>query len=129
MGRFKKFNSVEEMDTKINEYFQYCDEFLYTDRSGKIIKKPYTVSGLCVYLDICRETLNDYSKNPVFSDTIKKARLKIESFLEENSLNGSLNSAVSIFNLKNNFGWTDKTQVDNNVDATIKVKWDDNDSI
>ena len=28
------------------------------------------------------------------------------------SLNGLLNPTVSIFNLKNNFGWKDKTEVD-----------------
>jgi len=43
---------------------------------------------------------------------IKKAKNKIENWLEEHSLSGDTNPAVSIFNLKNNFKWTDKTETD-----------------
>lgn len=119
-GRPPKFKTVEELEEKIEEYFNYCDETIIdnkviTNAISVPITKPYTISGLCVYLNICRDTLCEYEKNIIFSDTIKNAKSKIENYVEENSLTGKLNPTVSIFNLKNNFGWKDKHEIDNNV--------------
>ena len=119
-GRPPKFKTVEELEEKIEEYFNYCDETIIdnkviTNTISVPITKPYTISGLCVYLNICRDTLCEYEKNIIFSDTIKNAKSKIENYVEENSLTGKLNPTVSIFNLKNNFGWKDKHEIDNNV--------------
>jgi hypothetical protein len=68
-----------------------------------------------VYLGVNRETLNRYSKNPVYEEIVAFARLKIENYVEENSLNGKINPIMSIFNLKNNFGWTDRIDINTNV--------------
>ena len=119
VGRPMKY-TIEEFNTKVAEYFNMCDS---TEIGIKVITneisvpyyKPYTITGLCLYLDISRETLNNYEAIPEFLDTIKKAKNKIENYVEENSLMGRLNPTVSIFNLKNNFGWKDKTEVDNNI--------------
>jgi hypothetical protein len=114
-GRPRKYPKLEDMQKKINEYFNYCDskkEVIATDNSTKVIAKPYTVTGLCLFLDITRDTLLEYEKLEGFSDTIKKAKNKIENYVEENSLVGKLNPTVSIFNLKNNFGWKDRTEVE-----------------
>ena len=64
-GRPKKYTEVEIMQQKINEYFKKCDKD----------NEPYTVTGLCLALDICRDTLLEYSKdNLIIShrDLIKK---------------------------------------------------------
>ena len=82
-------------------------------------EKPYTITGLCLYLDICRDTLIEYEKREEFIDTIKRAKNKVENYVEENSLMGKLNPTVSIFNLKNNFGWKDKQEIETN--QNIKV--------
>ena len=74
--------------------------------------KPYTISGLCLYIDMTRETLSQYEKQEQFSDTIKKAKQRIENWVEENSLIGNINPTTSIFNLKNNFGWKDRQEID-----------------
>lgn len=100
-GRPKKYTEVELMQEKINKYFKECDNK----------NEPYTVTGLCLALDMTRETLREYLKNEQFSDTIKKAKLRVENYLEKHLITD--NSATGIiFNLKNNFGWTDKQQVE-----------------
>ena len=100
-GRPKKYTEVEIMEQKIKKYFLECDAK----------NEPYTVTGLCLALDITRETLREYLKDEQFSDTIKKAKLKVENYLEKHLITDSSTTGI-IFNLKNNFGWTDKQQVE-----------------
>lgn len=99
-GRPKKYTEVELMKQKIDLYFKKCDNK----------NEPYTVTGLCLALDITRETLNQYLKDEQFSDTIKKAKLKVENYLEKHLIIDSSTTGI-IFNLKNNFGWTDKQEL------------------
>lgn len=99
VGRPKKYNSVEEMQQKIDKYFKDCEKK----------NEPYTITGLCVALDICRDTLSEYIKNKEFSDTIKKAKLKVENYLEKRLITDNSTTGI-IFNLKNNFGWKDKQE-------------------
>lgn len=100
VGRPRAFKSVEEVEEKINAYFNYCEEK----------EKPYTMSGLAYYLEIDRKTLLNYSKNEEYFHTIKKARDKVQMQLEENALSNKANPTFTIFNLKNNFDWKDKIE-------------------
>ena len=99
-GQPKKFKTVKAMSDKIDEYFVMCDAK----------PRPYTVLSLCIYLDITRETLLQYAKLQDFSDTIIRAKLKIESYAED-CLYVTKNPTGIIFNLKNNWKWHDKTEV------------------
>lgn len=101
VGRPRAFKSVEEVEKKINAYFNYCEEK----------EKPYTMSGLAYYLEIDRKTLLNYSKNEEYFHTIKKARDRVQMQLEECLYRLGNNSGV-IFNLKNNFDWKDKMEVE-----------------
>lgn len=97
-GRPRKYDNVDAFDEKIISYF--TEENL-----------PWTVTGLCLHLDFTRETLCQYDKLEGFTDSIKKAKLKIESYLE-NEMMKSRNPTGYIFNLKNNFGWKDRQEVE-----------------
>lgn len=101
-GRPRAFKNAEEVKSKIDAYFNYCEEK----------EKPYTMSGLAYYLGIDRKTLLNYSKNEEYFHTIKKARDKVQMQLEECLYRLGNNSGV-IFNLKNNFDWKDKVEVKN----------------
>lgn len=103
VGRPRAFKNVEEVEEKINAYFNYCEE------KGK----PYTMSGLAYYLEISRQTLINYSNKDEYFDTIKKARDRVQMQLEENALSNKANPTFTIFNLKNNFDWKDKVEVKN----------------
>ena len=108
VGRPRAFKSVEEVEEKINAYFNYCEEK----------EKPYTMSGLAYYLGISRQTLVNYSNQYQFFDTIKKARDRVQMQLEENALSNKANPTFTIFNLKNNFDWKDSNEVKTNVEIT-----------
>lgn len=100
-GRPRKYTESEIMQKKINNYFKECDKN----------NEPYTITGLCLVLDICRDTLLEYTKNEEFSDTIKKAKLKVENYLEKHLITDNSTTGI-IFNLKNNFGWKDKQELE-----------------
>lgn len=109
------------MQEAIDRYFADCDE------KGK----PYTITGLAIALDFeGRRSLIDYcdykdENNKSFFNTIKRAKDIVEASIEENMIKGTYNPTASIFNLKNNFGWKDKTEVENsgeqNLNVNIKV--------
>lgn len=99
-GRPLKFKSVEELQIKIDAYFNECDE------TGEF----YTVSGLAYALETDRITLIRYENRDEFSNTIKNAKQKIEKQFEQRALTGVYNPTIAIFLMKNNFGYVDKTE-------------------
>lgn len=98
-GRPPKYTEAEEMQKKIDKYFEDC----------KLNNKPYTITGLGLALDMSRQDLINYSKKEKFFDTIKKAKMRVENYLEERLINDSSATGI-IFNLKNNYGWKDKQE-------------------
>jgi hypothetical protein len=116
-GRPKRY-SPEEFEAKVIEYFEWVNE---ENKQRKLKRfegekiKPYTLSGICVYLGISRDTWNEYSKQEEYTGIIKEAKAVVENYAEEGLLNGSLNAIGTIFNLKNNFQWVDKIEVSANT--------------
>lgn len=98
-GRPPKYNKKEELQKKIDLYFKNCD----------LMHEPYTVTGLALALDMSRQDLINYSKKDEFFDTIKKAKMKVEVYLEKRLIIDSSTTGI-IFNLKNNYGWKDKQE-------------------
>ena len=107
----------EEFEKKIVEYFEYVEEENKKRRLQRFTGeklKPYTLSGICVFLGISRETWREYGHKEEFAKAIKQAKTIVENYVEEGLLNGSINAIGGIFNLKNNFGWVDKIEVNTN---------------
>ncbi len=105
-----KFSNLEK---DIKAYFDYCDS---VNEGQKTIKKPYTLSGLLSFLGITRLQFEALCKKRKYAPILLDAKAKIEAFIEENSLNGSLSANASSNSLKYNFGWGEKvtdTQVHN----------------
>ena len=128
-GRPRKFKSVEELEEKINKYFgsititepltksvivgykdndkekPICKEIPVVNNNGeqvfidKYFKNP-TIGDMCIFLDITRDTLLNYEKLPEYLGTIKKAKGKIEAFLEQELYREKGHTGL-IFNLKN----------------------------
>jgi hypothetical protein len=96
MARPRTWDDLEELEKAIENYFN--------SYNGKV-----TITGLALYLGFeSRQSIYDYEKNGQFSYTIKKARLRVENFYEENLMGE--HTAGAIFALKN-FGWADNQNV------------------
>jgi hypothetical protein len=104
MGRPRIYDSVDDLETMCNEYFD-------------VTNKP-CVSGLALYLGFAdKSTLYEYRDREEFSYPIKKALTRIELYhesrLSENSVTGS------IFALKN-MGWKDKVETEHSGEIAVK---------
>ena len=104
-GRPVKYSDPEEMQKIMIDYVKHCEKY----------EKPLTVSGLALRLGIDRSTLLEYSKKKEFSSTIKAFKRAIEQQLEEKLHSKEHSTAGLIFNLKNNFGWADRIEIDQTV--------------
>lgn len=101
-GRPLKFKTPEELQEKISEYFALCE---------KRGTQPF-ITELAYHLDTSRETLVNYEEKNEYFDTIKKAKLRCELAIEKRLNEGKSQVAGLIFNLKNNYGWRDRTEQD-----------------
>jgi hypothetical protein len=119
-GRPLKFKTIEELQSMIDEYFEYCDSRIKEvhTKEGDVIAithpAPYTMSGLARRLGVTRQTLVNYGNRELFFDTIKEARDKVQEDIETRLMETS-NQSGAIFNLKNNFDWKDKREVEHDV--------------
>lgn len=106
-GATRKFLSPEHLQSMVNEYFESCmgpmfyKGELMRDNEGHIVKtqaKPFTLSGLALFLGISTETLRKYKRGKLdsildemkaetddvltFSGVILRAKQTIEAYAE-----------------------------------------------
>jgi len=133
-GRPPMYSTPEEMQKKIDEYFEKVPTFKrYYGEISVDVPCP-TITGLTLFLGFCdRQSFRDYEVNkPEFTCTMKTARQRIENHYETLLQQGQPTGAI--FALKN-FGWTDKSEFeirggmknDNHIQIEfIKAKSQDN---
>lgn len=103
---------------------QNCCRELHTNGcvlvSGELkLRKPYTATGLAVWLDTSRQTLINYECRPDFFDTIKRAKQRIENYAEEKLFDKDFPTKGVSFSLSNNSdGWAEK------IETTVKDERD-----
>ena len=100
----------EEKEIEVDDRSQRPKEIV---EWGMTKQKHYSITGLANFLETSRATLVDYEEREQFFNTIKAAKDKVEEYWE-GLLIGS-NATGPIFNLKNNYGWRDKTEQDLHV--------------
>lgn len=127
IGRPRKYETPEDMQIIIDEYFNDCIEE----------EEVPTVTGLGYYLGMSRQDILNYEnclengrlKNCSedakrgFVDTIKDAKRRIEAGYEQ-TLFKQGKTIGAIFTLKNNCGWVDKQEVEQ-TNKTIEVTLED----
>jgi tRNA A37 threonylcarbamoyladenosine modification protein TsaB len=135
-GQPKKFKSAAEMQKAIDAYYDSCyanvivkdkNGAAVLDDAGKVIYEkelvePLTITGLALALGTNRQTLLNYQNEyeADFFDTITRAKTIIENYAEKQLyLAKSANGPA--FNLKNNYGWVDKQEIDTNASGSIEV--------
>ena len=127
-GRPPKYKNKAEMEAKIDEYFQSCEGKVLTDADGQPVlhpktgqpimygAKPLTITGLARALGFnSRQSLLNYEGKKEFLDTITRARMRVEEFVEE-SLFYKETANGAKFSLANNFeGWKEKKEIEADV--------------
>lgn len=133
-GRPRKYKTVEELKEKIQYYFDSItrdtkattikeneiegttEEVAVYNNAGEqviyteFIKQP-SIVGLCLFIGIERETLNQYEKKEEFSDTIHEAKqIIVEQKLEMLPL--MKNPRGLMFDLSANYGMHEKTEIE-----------------
>lgn len=136
VGRPPKYNTPEEMQEIIDLYFDVCKaneteyQFeipekhlsLVSSWGGPVIP---TVAGLSLALGMSRQALLDYEKKDEFLDTVKRAKQRIEAYIEQRLFGNNVTGVI--FNLKNNFGWRDKQDVEHSGGIIVeRVKFGEN---
>ena len=116
-GSKPKYESPEQMQEKIDAYFEECEGTLLTDHNGDpmltkwgdpiyLNRRPPTITGLALALGFkTRLSLQHYKAKKAFTDTVLVARSRVEKYWEErlDSRDGAHGAA---FNLQRNFpGW------------------------
>lgn len=113
-GQPLKFNSPEEMNKKIEKYWDWAKE------QGL----NYTMTSLAAYLDIDYQTLLNYEncfengwlkrcsddEKRKYVEYIKRAKRKMVMYYEER-LYDRAKTTGGIFALKNLFGWKDQQEI------------------
>jgi len=136
VGRPPKYSSPKEMQRIIDLYFLACriqrtdDDSLLEDLLEDdlaIIKNIEdvvpSISGLAYTLSMSTEAFRNYEQKGEFLATVKTAKQRVEMSLEQRLAGTAVTG--SIFSLKNNFKWKDKTEVDTTSHVTIQMPDDD----
>lgn len=123
-GRPPMYKTVEEMQKKIDEYFEECDGHQMVDGEGKPMfypngepiitgKRPYTITGLALALGFnTRLSLLNYEGKPAFMNTVRRAKARVERYAEERLFDKEGANGAK-FSLSNNFrGWKENQSVE-----------------
>jgi hypothetical protein len=125
-----KYFTPEEIESRWVDYLKLCSKHVsYSASAGKVVEIPQplipTLNGFRMFIGISRSSWQEYSKAEgsyaSYSDTIKK----IKEFTEDAKVNALTNGQGSttglIFDLKVNYGWTEKQVVEQNVTYTANL--------
>lgn len=128
-GKPPKYKSKEEIQEKIDKYFEDCKGEPLRDAEGKpmldkwqnpimINQKPPTITGLALALGFAsRQALLNYQGKKEFNDTITRAKSRVEEYAESRLFDRD-GSGGAQFSLRNNFkGWN----IDNEQKLEIEL--------
>ena len=137
-GRPLRYKTVDDLTCEIDDYFNTItttrpvfdhvvtgkdvdgndlfDKVPRLNNAGKqIMQTDYlevpSILGMCKHLGVNRKVLLEYECRDEYSNPIKRAKERVEQYLEEQLL-GPTQVAGVIFNLKNNFGWKDTQTIE-----------------
>ncbi len=114
-GRFLKiYETPQEFEEAINAYLEKIGkEVTEVHLATGTVYKPIlpTISGLAGFLGVDMDTLKAYERRPGYDKIYKRFRAMAEDSILQRSLSGEYQAAVSIFFLKNAFGYKDSYDV------------------
>ena len=133
VGRPPFYNSKEEMQEKIDAYFEDCKGTILVNDSGNYVltkygspviidARPPTITGLALALGFTsRQALLNYQAKEEFVDTIMRAKARVECYAEERLFDKDGANGAK-FSLANNFeGWKEKQQIEAAVNSEMTI--------
>ena len=134
VGRPPMFESANQMQKLIDDYFEECNGKPFLDEKGnpmrnkygKIIRddrRPYTITGLALALGFTsRQALLNYEGKEEFVDTILRAKARVERYAEERLYDKDGANGAK-FSLANNFkGWSEKQQIEGSINTKQEIR-------
>lgn len=109
----------KELKAKADEYFKYCQSVIINRWINWKIHKPFTISWFNLFAWISKNYLSEVAKKDEYLGTVEYIRNFIENDVEEKALIWVYSPSASSFNLKNNFGWSEKTETTLSWDLNI----------
>lgn len=119
-GNKPKYETPEQMQEVIDQYFASCEGEWLTDNNGDMVfnkfgspirvnEKPPTITGLALALGFAsRQALLNYSAKKAFNDTITRAKAQCEAYAEQRLYDRD-GSRGAEFSLRHNFKWAEDT--------------------
>jgi len=127
-GRDKIFSSPEILFEAATEYFDWCDahpwykqDFVGSGpKAGTKVElktyRPYTLSGLCIFLDIDEDTFNNYGSKKKYKDffgVVSRVRQIIWTQKFEGAAVGAFNPSI----IARDLGMVDKKDIDHKTNG------------
>lgn len=131
-GRPPTYKTKEEMQIKIDEYFDCCKGEYLKNEDGEFVLNKFgepvminvkvpTVTGLALALGFnSRRSLLDYSVKKEFLHTVARAKSRVEEYAESRLFDRD-GARGAEFSLRCNFKWNDKQADDAKEDAIINA--------
>lgn len=133
VGRPPFYNTAEEIQKKIDAYFEDCKGRPLVDDEGAVMRdkyglpifvdvRPPTITGLALALGFTsRQALLNYQAKEEFVDTIMRAKAKVECYAEERLFDKDGANGAK-FSLANNFdGWKEKKEIEADVKNAVTI--------
>jgi Xaa-Pro aminopeptidase len=123
-GRDKLFDSAELMWEAACEYFEWCDEnaFIEIDYRGKDADKvelpkmrPYTLHGLCLYLDANTQYLTNFKNSPACTNDFHGVITRIEEVIYTQKFSGAASGFFNANIIARDLGLADKKELSADV--------------
>lgn len=109
-GRPPAYTSAEDMQKAIDAYFNNLPPYTVIIMGEEREVRMPTITGLALALGFSsRSSWYEYEEKPEFTDTIKRARMRVEHDYEMQLRTSQSGQAGTIFALKN-LGWKDKQE-------------------
>lgn len=131
-GKPPAFNSPQEMWDRAVEYFKWCGQnqiieekvgFFQGEPSSAFVghSRPMTISGLCVFLNVDRQTYYNYKKNPEYFDITKS----IDEAMFEQKFAGAATGQFNANIIARDLGLAEKQDITSNGNLLGKEKTDE----
>ena len=127
-GRDKQFPTPDDLMTACNDYFEWVQNnplkesqvVKYKDYAELIEvpkMRPFTLEGLCNYIDISCDGFRGYEKRKDFVDVTTRVRQIIYNQKFEGAASGFLNPNI----IARDLGLQDKQHIDQTIDNVTKL--------